>query len=177
MNYTFNTSIFQLHKLFYRPVDGIGALHVKDVIVEFDHPLIFVCEDDHGSLYLFHETADDGQSIEWQAVEISRQTCLDLLASRISLSHVFRDGQPKSFLLVRYQYGAPSAQVEVGQSLQCGDILECKETFASDFSPSPSRRGSPRHRPCSGPLPCPPGRRGACRSRCRRASGASCRCS
>ena len=138
MNYAFNTSIFQLHKLFYRPVDGIGALHVKDVIVEFDHPLIFVCEDDHGSLYLFHETADDGRSIEWQAVEISRQTCLDLLASRISLSHVFRDGQPKSFLLVRYQYGAPSAQVEVGQSLQCGDILECKETFASDFSPSPS---------------------------------------
>ena len=136
MNYAFNTSIFQLHKLFYRPVDGIGALHVKDVIVEFDHPLIFVCEDDHGSLYLFHETADDGQSIEWQAVEISRQTCLDLLASRISLSHVFRDGQPKSFLLVRHQYGAPSA-----------------------------------------PLPCPPGRRGACRSRCRTVSAASCRCS
>lgn len=114
-------------------VEGIGNVYIKEVFVEYDHPLIFVCEDEYDSLYLFHETDDTSEQLVWQAVKISRQTYHNMLANRISLLHVFKEQQPTRYLLIKYRYGELSAQVEESRDVQCKEILDCEETFVSDF--------------------------------------------
>lgn len=55
-------------------VPEIGRLYFKETLVEYDFPLIFICEDDYDSLYLFYETEEADEFMEWQTVKITRQT-------------------------------------------------------------------------------------------------------
>ena len=114
-------------------VKRIGRLYLKETLVSYDHPLIFVCEDDYDSLYLFHEINDDEDEIEWQVVKITRQTYFDILSSKISLVHEFRREQSTPFLLIKYYYEDEHTEMYESFNLQCKEILELKETYLSDF--------------------------------------------
>ena len=114
-------------------VQGIGRLYIKETLVCYDTPLIFVCEDDYDSLYLFHEIKDDNDEIEWEAVKITRQTYHDILASKISLTHVFKQKQSTPFLLIKYYYDNESTELNESYDLHCPEILNVKETFVKDF--------------------------------------------
>lgn len=114
-------------------VKRIGRLYLKETLVSYDHPLIFVCEDDYDSLYLFHEINDDDDEIEWQVVKITRQTYFDILSSKISLVHEFRREQSTPFLLIKYYYEDEHTEMYESFNLQCKEILELKETYLSDF--------------------------------------------
>ena len=114
-------------------VQGIGRLYIKETLVRYDTPLIFVCEDDYDSLYLFHEIKDDNDEIEWEAVKITRQTYHDILASKISLIHVFKQKQSTPFLLIKYFYDEESTELNESYDLHCPEILKGKETYVKDF--------------------------------------------
>ena len=114
-------------------IEKIGRLYLKETLVSYDHPLIFVCEDDYDSLYLFHEVNDDGDVVEWQAIKITRQTYFDILSSKISLVHEFRREQSTPFLLIKYFYDDEHTEMSESLNLQCKGILDLKETYLSDF--------------------------------------------
>lgn len=66
-------------------VPEIGRLYFKETLVEYDFPLIFICDDDYDSLYLFYET-DEALSLElFQKLSIQEKSFLSLKREVIQL--------------------------------------------------------------------------------------------
>lgn len=114
-------------------VPGIGRLYLKETLVEYDFPLIFVCEDDYDSFYIFHQVDENDEMIEWQAVKITRQTYHDILSNRQSLQHVFREKQPTPFLLITHYYSDNLTRLDSGFDLQHKEIIEDEDVYLRDF--------------------------------------------
>lgn len=114
-------------------VNGIGKLYFKKELVSYDWPVIFVCEDEFDSLYLFEETADNDDYEEWQAVKITRQTYLDLLSSKKSIQSVFRMEHSTPFLLITHYYDdSDSVDLKTSFKIQHPEVTY-HDTFYSDF--------------------------------------------
>lgn len=114
-------------------VPGIGRLYLKETLVEYDFPLIFVCEDDYDSLYLFHQVDENDEMIKWQTVKITRQTYHDILSSKLSLQHVFREKQPTPFLLITHCFSDNTTKLDSGFDLQHKEIVEDEDVYLRDF--------------------------------------------
>ena len=117
-------------------VPEIGRLYFKETLVEYDFPLIFICEDDYDSLYLFYETDEADEFMEWQTVKITRQTYHDILSNKISLQHVFRSKQVTPFLLIKHYYDEEKTELDSSYELQRKDVIAEKDSFLRDFGVS-----------------------------------------
>lgn len=70
-------------------VPSIGKLYIHHELVTYDYPLIFVCEDDYDSLYLFSEIRDLEDFEEWIAKKITREQYFDIIEDRLTFKDAY----------------------------------------------------------------------------------------
>lgn len=107
-------------------VERLGSLSLVDVFAEYDHPLLFVCEDKYEALYLIVEIRDDFCKTEWIASRISENQYHDIVGERKSFESVFRENADEFIFLV--------SDVHDNGLLKCETISELPHisTFEGD---------------------------------------------
>lgn len=87
-------------------VPTIGNLYIRHVLIQYDHPLVFVCEDDFDSIYIFNEITDCEDFEEWISLKITRKKYFDLVESRITFQQAFEKTLNVPYLIVKHEYAS-----------------------------------------------------------------------
>lgn len=87
----------------FATVPELGELDIIRVLTEYDFPLVFVCRNAKGSLYLFNESDEDDKGLEYQVFEISQLTYDALISERTELQDVIDQNKANVFK-VRIDY-------------------------------------------------------------------------
>lgn len=112
-----------MSKLFLS-INELGDLYIKQVIVQYDYPLLFICEDQFDSLYIVNEVSDSEEYEEWIAAKITRKKYIDILESRISLREAFITDCNIPYLLIKHYY--------LSGTVICESISDPQDDFFPD---------------------------------------------
>lgn len=127
-------------------VKELGDLYIKQVIVQYDYPLLFICEDQFDTLYIVNEITDSNEYEEWIASKLTRKKYMDVLESRISLRDAFIIGTEMPYIVIRHYYHTNTVsssfiynppedyfpEDDVYMSTFCGDYSLIEKNTTSD---------------------------------------------
>jgi hypothetical protein len=89
---------------FFLSNSTFGNLIIKDVLVTYDYPRVFICENQLGHKYLF-STSDSGDEFdEWVIVGLSDQKYYSLLTNRLDLRSALTNSEDGNYYIFRREY-------------------------------------------------------------------------
>lgn len=85
-------------------VKDLGILKLFDTFVVYEYPLVFVCNDSDGKLYLFMEEKASEDSEEWVVIEITSKRYNELLKNKISIQEAYRKNEGRNYYWITHTY-------------------------------------------------------------------------
>lgn len=82
----------------------LSDLYLKDILIHYDYPRIFICEDFFGSLYLFSEFESESSYDTWIVQQISNKRYYDLFMRKISIQGSFREPEIMKYFIITKKY-------------------------------------------------------------------------
>ncbi|MDR0985401.1 MAG: hypothetical protein LBL60_00435 [Mycoplasmataceae bacterium] len=79
-----------MNNTFY--IKDLGSLVLDDILMEYDHPIIFTCIDGVKTKYLFYEI-NSSQHYEWIVVRVSDKRCYEIKTNKISIQKAFKNSE------------------------------------------------------------------------------------
>lgn len=115
-------------------VDELGTVQLFDTLVEYERPLIFVCnnKDVPNRMYLFSEFEQTEEFEQWIAIEISSERYDLLTSSAISLQDAFRKPEQPEYLKITHTFNDNKFEVETLKKLPF-DTVTKYDIFLKDL--------------------------------------------
>lgn len=102
----------------------LGNLSLFDVLITYDYPRVFVCEDSFGCKYLFNEFISSESNDKWIVQRISLTRYIDLKTNKISLQKSYRIPEEKRYFIVDKNYEDDKFYVESTNILPAGTLTD-----------------------------------------------------
>lgn len=81
-------------------IDGIGRLYCCNVLIWYDYPRVFICEDDTGTrFYLFWEVESGNEAAAWIVARVHGDDCAGIVNGAIPMQVPFRYKNAKPFVI------------------------------------------------------------------------------
>jgi len=75
---------------FLEPIDSLGGqLYLVKTIIYYDTPLLFVCQNDAGELFLFNEIEDEPSRLEWGVISIDADSLEKFIKGEFSFRELY----------------------------------------------------------------------------------------
>lgn len=98
---------------FLEPIDPLGGqLYLVKTIIYYDMPLLFVCQNDAGELFLFNEIKDERSRLEWGVIDIDTDSLEKFIKGEISFRELYLTCED-SYIIVGAIIGETDDSVEV----------------------------------------------------------------
>ena len=75
---------------FLEPIEPLGGqLYLVKTIIYYDKPLLFVCQNDAGELFLFNEIKDEHSRLEWGIISIDADSLEKFIKGELSFRELY----------------------------------------------------------------------------------------
>ena len=75
---------------FLEPIESLGGqLYLVKTIIYYDMPLLFVCQNDAGELFLFNEIKDERSRLEWGVISIDADSLEKFIKGELSFRELY----------------------------------------------------------------------------------------
>lgn len=87
-------------------IEGIGDLYFFDVLLYYEYPRIFVCEDTYDSKYIFYEMASNDENKDvWLVSKIRKPEYYDIIDRKVPIQSVYKNRESLNIFSVTKVYG------------------------------------------------------------------------
>jgi hypothetical protein len=113
-------------------IEEFGILELFDIFMEYEHPMIFVCKDVFGTLYLFSEEGIDPCIEEWLVIKITNSRYQELISNKISIQNAYRQNTESKIYWVSHSVANDKYHLEIKKSLPQQSVTPF-DSYVGDF--------------------------------------------
>ena len=85
-----------------------GQLYLLKTLIRYDHPLLFVCQNEAGEFFLFNEMKEKPSLLEWGVIGLGVEPLKKFIAGKISFRELYLTCGD-NYIVVKATYGPPPA--------------------------------------------------------------------
>lgn len=107
---------------YFLTLRDIGDLTLFDVLINYDYPRVFVCEDVFNTKYLFSECESEENYDRWIVQKVSLSRYIQIKTNKISLQKSFINSEEKKYYKVTKNYVNDEVDFEILNELPANSI-------------------------------------------------------
>ena len=101
-------------------LEKLGNLRIERVLVKIDYPILFLCQNEKGKLFLFLEIESDCQHEKWVAVSTNEITINKMYRHDLSIQQAFINTDVRKYYLINHLYDDDSYDYIISKSMPEG---------------------------------------------------------
>lgn len=105
-----------------------GQLYLLETLIRYDHPLLFVCQNEAGEFFLFNELKDEPSLLEWGVIELDIEPLKKFIAGKISFRELYLTCGD-NYIVVGATYGPPPAYFDEAIEVYVDNNKNASESY------------------------------------------------
>ncbi len=108
----------------------LGNLRIERVLVKIDYPVLFLCQNEKGKLFLFVEKESDEHHEQWVVINVNDDTINKMCRGELSIQKAFINVNVDKYFVVNHDYNNDSYSYTISKSMPAEVLTE-----GDDFVP------------------------------------------
>lgn len=107
-------------------------LFLKDILLSYIYPRVFICEDDFECKYLFYEMESEDNYIKWLVTVLKKKDYLDLLDKKKPIQSIYRNASTHNLFSITKTYHDEKDTVGISfdEGMSLLDLLPAEDVYS-----------------------------------------------